>query len=145
MPIEISKNDSGNVIDLLIIKNHYATIKKLKVFSGDHNKNFICRRCLNSFTSENMLEKHKTKCENNVITLIRTSPDSHLHWKKKHFHKNPLYFRIYAGFEAANEIDKSKKSSKTTIIYKQNAILSGYYIKSELNDFLKKSVFTNHL
>ena len=46
--------------------------------------------------------KHKPKCENNNITTIRTSPDSHLHWKK-HFHKNPLFFRIYADFEADNE------------------------------------------
>ena len=33
IPIEISKNESDNVIDLLIYKNHYALIKKLHVFS----------------------------------------------------------------------------------------------------------------
>ena len=32
IPIEISKNESDNVIDLLIYKNHYALIKKLHVF-----------------------------------------------------------------------------------------------------------------
>ena len=30
--IEVSKNESDRVIDLLIYKNHYALIKKLKVF-----------------------------------------------------------------------------------------------------------------
>ena len=38
IPIEISKNESDKVIDLLIYKNHYALIKKLQVFLGDHNK-----------------------------------------------------------------------------------------------------------
>ena len=40
-PIEISKNESDNVIDLLIYKNHYALIKKLHVFLGNHNKHFV--------------------------------------------------------------------------------------------------------
>ena len=61
IPIEVSKNDSDRVIDLAIYKNHYVLIKKLDVFLGDHNKKFICRRCLNSYTSEYMLIKHKQK------------------------------------------------------------------------------------
>ena len=47
-PTEISKNESHNVIDLLIYKNHCALIKKLHVFLGNHNKSFVCRRCLSS-------------------------------------------------------------------------------------------------
>ena len=54
IPIEISKNESDNVIDLLIYKNHYALIKKLHVFLGNHNKSFVCRRCLYSYTCENI-------------------------------------------------------------------------------------------
>ena len=115
IPIEISKNKSDRVVDLLIYKNHYALIKKLNVFLGDHHKNFISRRCLNSYTSENMLRIHKPKCENNDIPTIRTSSESHLHWKN-HFHKNPLYFRIYADFEADNEKDNSIVGNKTTNI-----------------------------
>ena len=88
IPIEISKNNSDRVVDLLIYKNHYALIRKLKVFLGYHHKIFICRRCLNSYRSENLLGIHKPKCENNDITTIRASTESHLHWKK-HFHRNP--------------------------------------------------------
>ena len=51
-----------------------------------------------------MLMKHKQKCADHNITLIKTSSESHLQWKK-HFHKHRLYFRIYADFEADNEID----------------------------------------
>ena len=90
LPVEVSKNESDRVIDL-IYKNHYALIKKLNVFLGDHHKTFICRRCLNSYASENMLMLHEPKSENNDITTIITSPESHFYWKK-HFHKNPLYF-----------------------------------------------------
>ena len=136
IPIEVSKNDSNKVIDLAIYKNHYVLIKKLDVFLGDHNKKFICRRCLNSYTSENMLIKHKPKCEYNDITTIKTSNESHLYWKK-HFHKNPLYFRIYSDFEADNEKDDSIIGNRTTNIYKENPVINGYHIVSELEDVLK--------
>ena len=144
IPIEISKNKSDKIVDLLTYKNHYALIKKINVFLGDHHKNFICRRCLNSNTSENMLKIHKPKCENNDITTIRTSSESYLHWKK-HFHKNPLYFRIYADFEADNEKDNSIVGNKKTNIYKQNPVLNGYEIVSELEDVLQSGYYKSPL
>ena len=49
IPIAVSENDeSDRVVELIIDKNDYALIKKLNVFLGNHNKIFICRRCLNS-------------------------------------------------------------------------------------------------
>ena len=99
-------------------------IKKLNVFSGDHHKTFICRRCLNSYTKENTFKLHKLKCEEDDITAIRTSPEWQNCWKKP-FHKNPLYSRIYADFETDNEIDKSNIGNKTTNNYKQNPLLNG--------------------
>ena len=136
IPIEVSKNDSDRVIDVAIYKNHYVLIKNLIVFLGNHNKNFICRRSLNSYTSENVLMKHKPKWKNNDITTIKTSSESHLNWKKD-FHRNPLYFRIYVDFEADNEKDISIVGNKTTNIHKQNPVLNGYHIVSELEDVLK--------
>ena len=144
IPIEISKNNSDRVIDLAIYKNHYVLIKKLDVFLGDHNKKFICRRCLSSYTSENMLIKHKQKCGIDNITTIKTSNESHLYWKK-HFHKSPLYLRIYADFEADNEKDNSIIGNKTTNIYKQNPVLNGYHIVSELEDVLKSDYYKSPL
>ena len=136
IPIEISKNDVDRVIDLAIYKNHYVLIKKLDVFLGDHNKKFICGRCLSSYTSENMLSKHNQKCGDDNITAIKTSNEPHLYWKK-HFHKNLLCFRIYADFEADNEKDNTIIGNRTTNIYKQNPIFNGYRIISELEDVLK--------
>ena len=74
------------------------------MFFGDHHKTFICGRCSNYYTCENALTNHKEKCGDDNICTIRTSNESHLFWKK-HFHKNPMYFKIYADFEAHNEID----------------------------------------
>ena len=81
IPIDIRSNDSDGVIDLIIYKNHYAPNKKLNVFLGDHLKSFVCRRCLNIYTSENMFKIHKPKCDNNDITTIRTSSESHFFGK----------------------------------------------------------------
>ena len=80
--------------------------------------------------------EHKQKYADDNITTIKTSHESHIYWKK-HFHKNPLYFMIYADFEADNEIDNSNIGNKTTNIYKQYPILNGYEIISELKDVLK--------
>ena len=144
LPTEISKNESDYVIDLLFYKNHYALIKKLHVFLGDHNKSFVCRRCSNCYTCENALIKDKEKCGDDNICTIRTSNESHLYWKK-HFHKNPLYFRFVADFEADNEIDNSNVGDKTTNIYKQKPVLNGYYIISELEDVLESSYYESPL
>ena len=145
IPIEISKNDeSDRVFGFLIYKNHYALIIKLMVFLGDHHQTFICRRCLSSYTHENALINHKQKCGDDNICTIRTSSES-LIQRNKHFHKNPLYFRIYAVFEADNEIDNSTIGNKTTNIYRQIPVLNGYHIKSELNDILQSGCYESPL
>ena len=79
IPIEISKIESNRVVELFSYENHYALIIILNVVLGDHQKNFICRRCLHSVTSENMLVVHEPKCEKNDLTTIRTSPESQFH------------------------------------------------------------------
>ena len=97
--IEIGKNESGKVIDLLIYKNQYVLIKKLNVFIGKHDSKYVCRKCLNSYTTHSMLVKHKNLCKE--TQQLKTSPNSNMYWKKR-FQKNKLYFGIYADFEADN-------------------------------------------
>ena len=77
---------------------------------------------MNSYTSENMLMIAKPKGEVYDITNIRTSSKSHIHWKN-HFHKNPLYFRMYADLEADNEIDKSNRGKKQLIFINKTRCL----------------------
>ena len=80
--------------------------------------------------------KHKQKCGDDNKATIKTSNEPHLHWKN-HSHKNPLYFRNYEDLEADNENHISSIGNKTTNIYKQNSVLNGYHIESELEDVLK--------
>ena len=87
---------------------------------------------------------HKPKCKINDITTIRTSPESHFHWKE-HFHKTTLCFRIYADFEVDKEKDNSSVGNKTTNINKQNPVLNGYRIESELEDISKSGHYKSPL
>ena len=142
IPIEISKNVSDKIIDLLIYKNHYVLIKKLNVFIAKEKCKYICRKCLNSYTSHNMLYKHKNLCGENQKS--KTSPNSHTFWKK-YFQRNKLYFRIYADFEADKKKENASIGDKTTNIYKQEPVCNGYYIKSELNQILKNDYYKSPL
>ena len=110
IPIEINKNESDKIIDLLIYKNHYVLIKKLNVFIGKHDCKYVCRKCLNSYTTHSMLIKHKKLCKENQ--QLKTSSNSHIYWKK-YFQENKLYFRIYADFEADNKKENTNTKNKT--------------------------------
>ena len=122
IPIELSKNRTDKVIDLIIYKNHFALIRKLKVFLGKQDCRYSCRKCLSRYRSDNMIIKHIQKCGmRHDITTIKTSNRPYINWKK-HYHKNPVYFRIFADFEADNEIDDTYIGNKTINIYKQNSV-----------------------
>ena len=47
--------------------------------------------------------KHKQQSEHQEITGTKTSDECHLKWKKR-FHKNPIYFCVYADLEVDKEI-----------------------------------------
>ena len=64
---------------------------------------------------------------------------------KSIFIRLPLYFRVYADFEANNIIDNSSCGYKTTNIYHQKAVCNGYYIVSKLNDVLKSGYYHSPL
>ena len=134
IPIEISKNESDKVIALLIYRNHYVLIKKLNVFIRKRDCRYVCKKGLNSYTTNSRLVKHKKLCKENQ--QLKTSPNPHIYWKK-YFQKNKLYFRIYVDFEADNEKENDKIGDKTTNIYKQEPVCNGYNIVSELEDILK--------
>ena len=96
---------------------------------------------MNSYTSGNILMIHKPKCENNNLTTTRSSSESHLHWKD-HFHENPLFFRIFPGFEADNEIEDNKDvCNKTTDICKENPVYNRFYIISQLYGVLQTGYY----
>ena len=78
IPIEISKNNSDKVIDLLINKNDCVFIKKLNRFLGNHICRYICRRCSNSNTSQGVLINHMQRCDQQEKISIRLRTESQL-------------------------------------------------------------------
>ena len=107
------------------------------MFFGNQNCEFDCERCLSSYSSQNVLSENYQRCEQQEKTSIGNSNQSHLNWKKKHFHWNPICFRIYADFETDDANDDSIMGNKTTIFRKQNPVCKGYYIIPDLDDILQ--------
>ena len=91
-----------------------------------------------------MLVIHKPKCEFHDMNTFRTSSESHL-LRKNRFHKNPIFFKIFADFETVNEIDKTSIGEKTTNFFEKNQVLDGYNIVSESNDVLKTGYYESPL
>ena len=54
--------------------------------------------------------------------------------EKKHFHKNPFYFKISSDFEADSEKHVFSIGNKSTNFYKEFPVCNGYRIASELQD-----------
>ena len=69
---ENSKIESDKVIDLLSYKNHCNLNKKLNVCLGKQDCRYICKRCLKSYTSANMIIRHKQQCIRKEKTSINT-------------------------------------------------------------------------
>ena len=69
-PIYVSDKRFKDSIDLLLLidddKSHYVYIKDIDRFmfhkANNKNTNWFCRSCLQSFSSENVLIKHKEDC-----------------------------------------------------------------------------------
>ena len=68
------------------------SLKNYINFAGNRKCNFVCRRCLSSYSSENVLNKHKQRCNQQAITSARTSNASHLYWKN-------IFIRIHYIFK----------------------------------------------
>ena len=71
---------------------------------------------MSSYGNQKVLMKQNQRCGQQEKTSIRILDESHPYWNK-HFHKNPLNFRIYANFVADNEIDHFSIDDKTTNKY----------------------------
>ena len=80
-----------------------------------------------------------------IIYVLSEHRMNFIFFGKKHFHKNPLYFRIVADFEADYEVDGSSVGNKTTNIYKQKRVLNGYYKISEMEDVLESGYYESPL
>ena len=125
VPVEFTKYISNRVVALVFNENRYVLNKNFDVFLGKHDSEYVCRRCLSWYSSQNVLIKYKQKCNQQKITRIITSNESQCHWEKE-FHKNLFFFSVYADFEADIENDNSCKVDKLTNIYKKTPVCNGF-------------------
>ena len=57
-----SENNHSNDLKLFYYMGHICLIKDINKYLHRNNKKFFCVRCLNSFISEENLNKHKNLC-----------------------------------------------------------------------------------
>ena len=105
-PIYVSNKEYRDSIDLLLLirdnKSHYVYIKGFNRFifhkTKNKNKKWFCKSCLQCFSSENVLIKHKEDCLSingqQSINLEKGTIEF-----KNYFKQLPVPFKIYADFE----------------------------------------------
>ena len=107
-----------------------------------HCERFYCPRCLNGFTSNDSLQKHREYCDqHDAVKVVMPEPDTMIEFK--HFYKSMrVPFMIYADFEAFTKpIDtcqSNPKSSFTMPYQKHIPSLFCYYIKCFDDKIYKK-------
>ena len=105
-PVYISDQTFKSSIDLLLLidddKSHYVYIKYFNTFmfhkTKNKNKKWFFKSCLQCFSSENVLIKHKKDClsisGHQSINLEKGTIEF-----KNYFKQLPIPFKIYADFE----------------------------------------------
>ena len=101
-PLQISgKTDP---IRLFLWKNHYSVIKDMSrlvssQISKDEHKKYICDRCLNTFGSNELLEKHLELCSNNDYQRHGYPKPGSITGFENYWKIHTVPFAIYADFE----------------------------------------------
>ena len=112
-PLRISKRADAKTVNLILISNeenhHYCYIKNMSrllssQISNSKCKRFFCLRCLNSFPTEESLQKHDAYCSNNEAVRVQL-PDAEnsLLSFKAHNKSMQVPFVVYADFESFTE------------------------------------------
>ena len=93
-------------MDLLLLindnKSHYIYIKDFNTFifheTKNKNKKWFCKGCLQCFSCENVLIKHREDClSNNGLQSVNV--EKGITKFKNYFKQLPVPFKIYANFE----------------------------------------------
>ena len=105
-PIYISNKNFDDSIDLLLLlednKSHYVYIKDFNTFmfhkTKNKNKKRFCKSCLQCFSNEKVLIKHKEDCLSiNGVQSVKV--EEGIIKFENYFKQLPVPFKIYADFE----------------------------------------------
>ena len=107
-------------MDLLLLndddKSHYVHIKDFDRLmfhkTGNKNKKWFCKNCLQCFSSENVLTKYKEDClSTNGKQSVK--PEVGKIESENYFKQIPVAFKIYADFKCNLRGDESYENSYT--------------------------------
>ena len=105
-PVYISEQKFEDCMDLLPVidddKSHYVYIKDFNRFmfhkTKNKNKKWSCRGCLQCFSKENVLIKHKEDCLSINSKQSAELEEGTIEYQN-YFKQIPVPFKIYADFE----------------------------------------------
>ena len=147
-----SENNHPNDLNLFYYMNHICLIKDINKHlfrnNRDKNKKYFCIRFLNSFISEENLQKHKNLClkyNKKSEKLILPKENSVLKFNKiDQMIKTP--FTIYYDIETYGQYLKKQKKKIENTTHEQllKPYLIGYILKNNYNDIYSKKcqIFT---
>ena len=148
IPMFSSENNHKNDINLFYYKDHICLIKDFNKYlhrNNKHkNKTYFCSRCLNSFISEENLNKHKNLClkyNKKSEKLILPKEKSILKFEKiEHMIKSA--FTIYYDIETYNQhlkkLSNLKKIKNTEHEKLLKPYLIGYILKCNYDEKFSK-------
>ena len=136
-PVYVSKKSFDDFLNMLMIhegdKSHYVYIKDFNrlMFSitGNKNKKWFCTRCLQGFSSKNVLNRHKSDCL--VINGEQRVKLSEGFFSFKNYSRQMrVPFKIYADFECIlKENDENNVSSSSWTKKYQDHVSCGFGYK----------------
>ena len=103
---QVSDQKFENSVDLLLLidddKSHYVYIKDFNTFmfhkTKNKNKKWFCKSCLQCFSSESVLIKHKEDCLS-INGKQSINSEKGIIEFENYFKQLPVTFKIYAYFE----------------------------------------------
>lgn len=137
-------NDNNiNEINKEQIRSHYCWINNLSALlsrqlSKNHNKKFLCDRCLNYFISDVALNEHFLQCvqQNECVIEMPTEENNKMQFDKRQ-NQLKVPFIIYADIESLllkQPTIQPYKSGSTVAYQEHKAYSIGYYFKHLYDD-----------
>ena len=145
-PINISDQKFENLMDLLLMidenKSHYVYIKDFDRFifhkTKNKNKKWFCKSCLQCFSSESVLIKHKEDCLS-INGQQSVNLEKGIIEFKNYFKQLPVPFKIYVDFEC-NLRDVEIYEGSYTKKYHEHVPCSYAYKVVCIDDRFSKSI-----
>ena len=145
-PIYISNKTFDDSMDLLLLyeddKSHYVYIKDFNTFmfhkTKNKNKKWFCKSCLQCFSSENVLIKHKEDCLS-INGKQSVNLEKGIIEFESYFKQLPVPFKIHADFEC-NLRDVEIYEGSYTKKYHEHVPCSYAYKVVCIDDRFSKSI-----